>query len=288
MKNIFKKLKFIGLGIVIASALTGGLAFADSNINYWQSVAGNNLNTNTPGGPATANIHVGGCYIGLGTSTPCGGGGGGGGTIGAPVIGGNPNSILYVGASGNLSDDSSYVYLANNKQMGVGIASPNFTLDVQGLGTGNYGGTQFFGTGLNDLTFVGTPNLHEAVTFQPHIDSTKNATITYTNSGPAFQIGEIVTGSISGTTATIATDNGSTMTVQNGSSVIWNPSDVLTGNLSGASGNLTGYSITADTFRWLKNGTTIAIFVPITGGVQNLQNGVQVQWASTTGQTKAV
>lgn len=43
----------------------------------------------------------------------------------------------------------------------------------------------------------------------------------------------------------------------------------------------------ADTFQWqVDGGVPVATFIPITGGLQTLSNGVQIQFVSTTGHTK--
>lgn len=52
-----------------------------------------------------------------------------GGTIGGPVAGGNPQSVLFVDSSGNLGQDTGFVFTGG---LGIGTASPAAALDVHG------------------------------------------------------------------------------------------------------------------------------------------------------------
>jgi hypothetical protein len=89
MKNIFKQLKTYAILVFVLVSLVGlstkNVEGAVTNDNWYKFGVGS-LATNTGNGLANANIHVAGCYIGMTTSTPCGGGGTIAGTIQATQV----------------------------------------------------------------------------------------------------------------------------------------------------------------------------------------------------------
>lgn len=98
MKNfLLKRLKYIILGAVIAGGFFASTAFADVTPNFWYKQSLTDIATNTGNGLANANIHVAGCYIGLGTGTPCGSGGGA--SLTATFVGFGSASNLLTGTS---------------------------------------------------------------------------------------------------------------------------------------------------------------------------------------------
>lgn len=107
MKNFLKKFGVLGTGLALAGLLLAsgsiGVAHADNSASYWIQNAPGVLMTNTPSGLATAAIHVGSCYIGTGTGTPCGGGGGG--TISGDAT---LNQIAYGSATDTITSDNEH------------------------------------------------------------------------------------------------------------------------------------------------------------------------------------
>lgn len=77
MKKILKKLLQISAVVLFAVLSFSPVAFADTTVNNWVKTSITDISTNTGNGLANANIHVAGCYIGVGFGTPCGSVGGG-------------------------------------------------------------------------------------------------------------------------------------------------------------------------------------------------------------------
>lgn len=104
MKNFNNKILNALLIFITVFSLFSNVAIADVTSNLWYKDAINSISTNTGNGLANADIHVGGCYIGPGTGTPCGGGGGGAWSS----ITGTPTEVAYFDGSGNGTSDANF------------------------------------------------------------------------------------------------------------------------------------------------------------------------------------
>lgn len=178
MKKLFKKTKYIVLGIAISLALITPFASADSVTNLWYKNSSSSMYTNVGNGLANADIHVAHCYIGTGNTTPCAAGAGVGTVTDFSFTDGNgfvgtvtnssstPNlslttsltqgSVPFINSAGGLAqDNSNFFYDATNHRLGIGTATPVVKLDVHGdalingltlgRGTGNLLSNTIFG-----------------------------------------------------------------------------------------------------------------------------------------------
>lgn len=154
LKNSLKY--FVGIA-VLAVLFTAVSTHADFTSNFWSQGAPDVLTTNTPGGLATAAIHVGACYIGTGTGTPCGGGGGGGtvtSILGADSVITGPSPITTTGIIKLKGDSATPAALSYYGTDAGGVLGYN-PLPSGSIG-GTIGNTQVaFGSGTN--TIAGDP-----------------------------------------------------------------------------------------------------------------------------------
>ncbi len=149
-------------------------------------------------------------------------------------------------------------------------------------------GIMFTGTGLNDMYTTTVPNEGQE-TFVITIDHTD---LTYLATSPVsgtFQVGETVTGGISGATGTVVSINDNGWYLVLGSVVgSFQSGETLTGGTSGAIDSLI-QSAATDTFTWNDGVGQPVVGVPIAYGSYGspipLSNGANIGFVATTGHT---
>ncbi len=176
-KSLIKFLKYIIPVIAFAVLFTGVATHADLTPNFWAQNDTDVLMTNTPGGFATAAIHVGACYIGTGTGTPCGSGGSGTVTsIGtsSPITGGTITTTGTIGITQATTSTNGYLSSADWN-----------TFNSKGSGTilGTAAANQVaFGSGSNTLTSNSSLTTDGSTFFQSLLSVGTNETGQVTNS----------------------------------------------------------------------------------------------------------
>src|SRR5690606_32998401 len=122
-----------------------------------------------------------------------GGGGGGSVTIGDPVTGGDPNSVLYIDGAGDLAQDAGFLRI-DGELFQADVQVEEIPID--------YGRVTFTGTGDSGLNvdYVGdTSLLPKSYTIEIIGENVVSSSTGAVTGGP-FILGETVTGSTSGTT----------------------------------------------------------------------------------------
>lgn len=147
------------------------------------------------------------------------------------------------------------------------------------------GPTQFSGSGLNDMTTGGTYSGSTTLVYEITIDGFRDV-ITYINgTGTPFIAGNIVTGSVSGATGEVISDDGAgTLTVQITNGIHFGAGDVID-NGSGITADWDSQVSTVDTFSYTLAGVSQATAQPITGSAQTLNSGLEITFTATTGHT---
>lgn len=275
--------KFLLTILALIGLFTGGfrIANADVTTNFWVKQS-DGIYTNEGNGLGLGAIHIGACYIGPGTGTPCTSAGAIG--IGSPITGGVPNSVLTVSGSGNLSqttpsvanthlvwNGSAFVWsasatpislrtngVANTSQSILNlIAGTNVTLSSDGSGGVTINSTGG-GGGSPSLPLDGV-QYNTANAFDADSLFLRNAVTNYTDILKSFSI--LVPSSVTGTmsplpgtfgnftgspaavyTLTIVGDNVVTLDYNSLVGGTLNVGDTITGITTGATGTLLSFT----------------------------------------------
>lgn len=312
-----KYIKFLFSILALIGLFGGGfrIANADVTTNFWVKQS-DGIYTNEGAGLGLGAIHIGACYIGPGTGTPCTSAGAIG--IGSPIIGGTPNSVLTVGPTGNLSQStpslantflewngSAFVWSAGGG--GGTPANPNHgvqyntggVFDADALFTrndltnytdilknfdnpvaGTISGTMTPNYPVVGGVFSGTVG----TTYTLTISGDNVVTLTYnTLVGGTLNVGDTITGITTGATGTLLSFTGTTALI-NTTAGDFTGETALSDTTSGASALVSLVTAENNAFNWT-DGTTTVIGVLITGGAQTLNNGVIVGFPQATGYT---
>lgn len=215
--------------------------------------------------------------------------------IGSQLAGATAGSVLFAGTNGVLSQNNSKFFWDNtNFRLGIGTATPGYTLDVGGT-TKSVSTPVFSGAGLNDLTVTGTytGNKNRVILITViYPSATRTISTTPTAGGTGYTSGDILTTTCGAQITVNAVSGGAvtsvslvnTTTYTRGTGCVIGSGQATTGGTgTGATVNITDV---VDAFTQSINGKASATPVLLgSSGTLSLGYGLTYTFASKTGHT---